>query len=289
MSPSTVSRTGLAAACATALTLNLTQHAGAAVVDLPVKQIADGATAAISALGSYGVDPSNPATPTKVSEVSGGGNTTINSVAVRRDGLAVATVEPKNKTDNGELISFDASADELGAVLGRVGVGALPDIVTITPDGAYALVANEGEPAEDYSYNPEGSVSVLKLPTDVAAATQDDALQAGLSKVGDLGAEGSAFVSATDSPNGHSLLIVGNEVSGTPTVFQVDSLVAETTPSTPKPKKSKNAAPEWMQPPSYEDAALKAIAKISVRVTGISTVVVALVVLADAVPGLQHV
>lgn len=201
----------------------------------------------------------------------------------------MATVEPENKTDNGELISFDASADELGAVLGRVGVGALPDIVTITPDGAYALVANEGEPAEDYSYNPEGSVSVLKLPTDVAAATQDDALQAGLSKVGDLGAEGSAFVSATDSPNGHSLLIVGNEVSGTPTVFQVDSLVAETTPSTPKPKKSKNAAPEWMQPPSYEDAALKAIAKISVRVTGISTVVVALVVLADAVPGLQHV
>lgn len=93
---------------------------------------------------------------------------------MRRDGLAVATVEPENKTDNGELIFFDASADELGAVLGRVAVGALRDMVTITPDDAYALVANEGEPAEDYSYDPEGSVSVVKLPTDVAAATQDD-------------------------------------------------------------------------------------------------------------------
>lgn len=67
-------------------------------------------------------------------------------------------------------------------------------------------------------------------------------------------------------------------------MFQVDSLVADTTPSTPKPKKPENAAREWMQPPLYEDAALKAIAKISVRVTGISTVVVALVVLVGAVP-----
>ena len=206
MSTSSISRTGLAAACATALTLGLTQHAGAAVVGEPVKQIADGATADISVLGSYGagafdksaaeivafhadskriltvnalsgkidvLDASDPATPTKVGEVSGGENTTINSVAVRRDGLAVATVEPENKTDNGELIFFDASADKLGAVLGKVSVGALPDMVTITPDGAYALVANEGEPAEDYSYDPEGSVSVVKLPTEVAAAPQD--------------------------------------------------------------------------------------------------------------------
>ena len=206
MSTSSISRTGLAAACATALTLGLTQHAGAAVVGEPVKQIADGATADISVLGSYGagafdksaaeivafhagskriltvnalsgkidvLDASDPATPTKVGEVSGGENTTINSVAVRRDGLAVATVEPENKTDNGELIFFDASADKLGAVLGKVSVGALPDMVTITPDGAYALVANEGEPAEDYSYDPEGSVSVVTLPSDVAAAPQD--------------------------------------------------------------------------------------------------------------------
>ena len=53
----------------------------------------------------------------------------------------------------------------------------------------------------------------------------DDAVKAGLEKVGDLGAEGLTFVPAKDSPNGENLLIVGNEVSGTTTVFQVDSLI----------------------------------------------------------------
>ena len=207
MSGNRMSRTGLAAACATALTLGLVSPATAAVVAEPVKDLADGATADISVLGSYGagafnesaaeivafhadskriltvnalsgkidvLDAADPAKPTKVGEVSGGENTTINSVAVRNDGLAVAAVEPENKTDAGELIFFDAGADELGTVLGRVGVGALPDMVTITPEGDYALVANEGEPAEDYSVDPEGSVSVVKLPASVEAATQAD-------------------------------------------------------------------------------------------------------------------
>ncbi|MDU9793780.1 hypothetical protein RGC27_08045, partial [Helicobacter pylori] len=57
------------------------------------------------------------------------------------------------------------------------------------------------------------------------ADESDDAVKAGLEKVGDLGAEGLAFVSEKDSPNGENLLIVGNEVSGTTTVFKVDSLI----------------------------------------------------------------
>lgn len=207
MSGNRMSRTGLAAACATALTLGLVSPATAAVVAEPVKDLADGATADISVLGSYGagafdesaaeivafhadskriltvnalsgkidvLDAADPAKPTKVGEISGGENTTINSVAVRNDGLAVAAVEPENKTDAGELIFFDVGADEPGTVLGRVGVGALPDMVTITPEGDYALVANEGEPAEDYSVDPEGSVAVVKLPASVKAATQAD-------------------------------------------------------------------------------------------------------------------
>ena len=42
---------------------------------------------------------------------------------------------------------------------------------------------------------------------------------------GDLGPEGLTFVDKKDSPNGEYLLIVGNEVSGTTTVFQVTDLV----------------------------------------------------------------
>lgn len=43
-----------------------------------------------------------------------------------------------------------------------------------------------------------------------------------LDTVGDLGPEGLAFVSAAQSPNGKPLLIVGNEVSGTTAVLQLN-------------------------------------------------------------------
>ena len=38
---------------------------------------------------------------------------------------------------------------------------------------------------------------------------------------GDLGPESIKFVAPSDSPNGNALLIIGNEVSGTVTIYQV--------------------------------------------------------------------
>lgn len=116
------------------------------------------------------LDISDPTAPQLIGSVNAGEDTTINSVAVRADGLTVATVEPDIKTDPGSVIFFDAAGD--GTVLGSLPVGSLPDMVTVTEDGAYAVVANEGEPAEGYSVDPEGSVSVITLPVDVAAATE---------------------------------------------------------------------------------------------------------------------
>ena len=134
------------------------------------------------------LDASDPSAPAKLFDlqttgVASADGTTVdtgavaNSVAVREDGLGVVAVEAEDKTDNGWLVFFDAGAD--GAALGAVRVGALPDMVTITPDGTRAVVANEGEPAEDYSVDPEGTVSVITLPGSVAAPAQSAVRTAG--------------------------------------------------------------------------------------------------------------
>ncbi|WP_205710963.1 choice-of-anchor I family protein [Isoptericola sp. BMS4] len=104
-----------------------------------------------------------------------------NSVAVRADGLGVVAVESDVKTDAGWLVLFDAAGD--GSALAAVRVGALPDMVTVAPDGRTAVVANEGEPADDFSVDPEGSVSVVDLPRRLtgkhSAITQEDVRTAG--------------------------------------------------------------------------------------------------------------
>jgi hypothetical protein len=93
-----------------------------------------------------------------------------NSVAIRDDGLGVVAVESDVKTDNGWVVFFDAAGE--GSALGAVRVGALPDMVTITPNGRRAVVADEAEPAEDYSVDPEGSIAVIALPRGVELPAQ---------------------------------------------------------------------------------------------------------------------
>lgn len=127
------------------------------------------------------LDASDPSAPSKLFDLQTTGvlsadgtsvpaDAVANSVAVREDGLGVVAVEAPDKTDAGWLVFFDAAGD--GAALGAVRGGSLPDMVTITPDGTRAVVANEAEPAEDYSVDPEGTVSVVSLPDAVAAPTQ---------------------------------------------------------------------------------------------------------------------
>ncbi|MFF2452977.1 choice-of-anchor I family protein [Isoptericola sp. NPDC058082] len=89
-----------------------------------------------------------------------------NSVAVRPDGLGVVAVESPDKVSDGWLVLFDAAG--AGEAIGAWRVGALPDMVTITPDGRSAVVANEGEPADDFGVDPEGTVSVVALPDRVS-------------------------------------------------------------------------------------------------------------------------
>jgi DNA-binding beta-propeller fold protein YncE len=109
------------------------------------------------------VDLSNPAAPSRVGTINvsaiGAG---VNSVAVH-DGLVALAIEARQKTLPGTVAFYNASDLRL---LASVGVGALPDMLTFTPDGRYVLVANEGEP-NSYgladSADPEGSISIITV------------------------------------------------------------------------------------------------------------------------------
>lgn len=112
-----------------------------------------------------------------------------NSVAVHDEVVAVA-IEADPKTDPGTLAFFD----EDGELLSAVKVGALPDMVTFTPNGDYALVANEGEPNDDYTVDPEGSVSIVDLRGDVEDVRQGDVRTAGFSAFDRTGLDASIRV-----------------------------------------------------------------------------------------------
>ena len=113
------------------------------------------------------INLTNPTTPSLISSFSlvpyGIG---ANSVAAKNGIIAIA-VEAIVKQDSGKVVFIDAA----GNYLNEVTVGALPDMITFTPDGNYVLVANEGEPNATYTNDPEGSVSVINISGGVANAS----------------------------------------------------------------------------------------------------------------------
>jgi len=125
--------------------------------------------------GSLNVlDMSDPSEPTLLDTLTVGDiadNAVVNSVAVR-NGLVAVAIEASPKTEPGFAAIYDAATLSLR---GSVEVGAQPDMLTFTPDGKYLLVANEGEPSDDYQIDPEGSVSVIDVsdPDNLQARTAD--------------------------------------------------------------------------------------------------------------------
>lgn len=83
----------------------------------------------------------------------------VNSVAVH-NGIVAIAIQAAVKTDPGYVALYQAK--DLSK-LAHVQVGALPDMLTFSPDGQTLLVANEGEPSDDYQVDPEGSISVIQL------------------------------------------------------------------------------------------------------------------------------
>lgn len=104
----------------------------------------------------------DPANPVKIGTLDATAvlvGAEINSVAVFNGTVAVAIQAPV-KTDPGRMALYRASDLSL---ISSVTIGAQPDMITFTPDGTSVLVANEGEPSDDYQTDPEGSVSVIDV------------------------------------------------------------------------------------------------------------------------------
>ena len=95
---------------------------------------------------------------TAVADLSDGDLGGVNSVDVSGDHMAVA-VEADTKQDTGYIAFYNVD----GTFVSAVAAGALPDKVGFSPDGKYAVVANEGEPNDDYSNDPEGTITVIDV------------------------------------------------------------------------------------------------------------------------------
>ncbi|NBC21977.1 MAG: hypothetical protein GVY21_00725, partial [Gammaproteobacteria bacterium] len=124
------------------------------------------------------IDIAAPSAPQLVDSIDVGAavaaNTTIatvlgsvNSVAVA-NGVIAAAIAADAGDERGVAAFFQASDQSF---LGAYEVGFLPDSIALASDASVAVVANEGEPLEDYSADPEGSISVIDLSAGVAAAT----------------------------------------------------------------------------------------------------------------------
>ena len=111
-----------------------------------------------------GLDLASPGNPAEAftinveSQVSGG---SANSVDVF-DGTVAVAVESATSTDPGSVVFYDITGAS-PSFLGEAAVGSLPDGLAFSPDGSTVVVANEGEPSEDYSVDPDGSVSVIDV------------------------------------------------------------------------------------------------------------------------------
>lgn len=117
------------------------------------------------------VDVSTVSSPSRVGGINvkayGGG---VNSVVVVNGTHLAAAIEADVKQDNGKIVFFDLN----GAFVSEVTVGALPDMVAVSPDGSKVICANEGEPNDDYTVDPDGSISIIDITGGIANLTNSN-------------------------------------------------------------------------------------------------------------------
>src|SRR5688572_15326611 len=93
----------------------------------------------------------------------------VNSVSVG-DNMLAAAIESNNKTDNGKVVVFKTTDYSEVKV---ISVGALPDMITFSPDEKLIITANEGEPNANYTIDPVGSISIISVKDNFDVVTLD--------------------------------------------------------------------------------------------------------------------
>lgn len=112
---------------------------------------------------------SNPSQPSVVNTINMAPYGGITSIAVK-NGIIAAASPDTNPQQNGSVVFFDIN----GNFLKQVTVGALPDMVAFSPDGTKVMTANEGEPNDTYTVDPEGTISIIDISGGIAGLTQSN-------------------------------------------------------------------------------------------------------------------
>lgn len=115
------------------------------------------------------IDLSDPTRPNMIASLyMAAYDGAANSVTTFEGKLAVALESKSNKQNPGKVVVFNTTDY---ALVKEITVGALPDMITYSHDGKFILTANEGEPNDDYSQDPDGSVSIIDVASNYAVTT----------------------------------------------------------------------------------------------------------------------
>ncbi len=152
--------------------LEVTHLSTLSLTGAEIATFADDKLYVTSSAGLQIVDISDAANPVLLSTIDfttlGFATTDITSVATNGTLIAVA-LPAAVKTDAGKVVFLNLD----GTLAGSADVGALPDMLTFTPDGTKVLVANEAEGDVGNVNNPDGSVSVIDISGGMGAIVVD--------------------------------------------------------------------------------------------------------------------
>lgn len=144
----------------------------------------DSLTNTLWVAGVKGVDVLDASTGSLLQRIDTSAYGSINSVSIS-NGMAAFAIENNTRTNAGIVQLYSTASRSLAAGTNTISVGALPDMLTFTPDGSKILVANEGTPSTygarigssvprvygAAANDPVGSVSIIDVTSRTVTAT----------------------------------------------------------------------------------------------------------------------